>query len=79
MPKIKSYVFIFLCFFFITCLKENQDITVYLGELSTKYIGRKGAILIRASPYDKFNKVPKRKTTFKSKISFYGKDVDCAL
>ena len=79
MSKLKSLIFIFLSQFFTTCLPENQDVTVYLNKLSTKYIGRKGSILIRASPYDKFNKDLTRNVCFKSKISYYRKDVECGL
>ena len=79
MSKLKSFIFIFLSQYFTTCLPENQDVTVYLNKLSTKYIGRKGTILISASPYDKFNKDLTRNVCFKSKISYYGKEVEYGL
>ena len=75
MLKLKSFIFIFVLFFFATCQQE----IVHLNTLSTNYIGRKGAILIASSSYYRFNKDPTRKIDFQAKISYNQRDVDCGL
>ena len=66
MSKLKSFIFIFLCFFFATCL-ENEAEEINLAQLTSKYIGKNGAIIIEAIPNDdktKFKKDETRKICF---------------
>ena len=78
MSKLKSFSFIFLYFLFVSFLKVIRGLTINLNELSTKYIGRKGTLVIKASKDDNFKEDTTRKTHFTTKIS-NGKEVDCGF
>ena len=81
MSKLKSFIFICLCLFFVTCLTENKDAEVSLSRIATNSIGKKGVILIEANSITAFIKDTSRNICFKSKILF-GKneiEVDCGL
>ena len=81
MSKLKSFIFIFLCLFFVTCLEVNEDVTINLFHLNSKQTGKKGIVAIEASPSDKFSKDTSRKTYFKTKITDGTNtfDVDCGF
>ena len=71
MSKLKSFIFILICLFFATCL-ENEAAEINLAQLTSKYIGKNGAIIIQAIPNDdktKFKKDETRKICFQSQIS----------
>ena len=69
MSKMKSFIFIVLCLFFATCLKDEEESTVSLNELFNKYTGKKGTLAISASSDYKFNEDTTRLTNFESNIS----------
>ena len=54
MPKLKYFIFICLCLLFTTCLKEKEEITIKLNRMKEGPIGRKGTLLIEASPDSQF-------------------------
>ena len=68
MLKLKSFIFIFLCLFFVTCLEVNEDVTINFSNLNSKYTGKKGIIAIEASPSDKFSEDTSRKIYFHTKL-----------
>ena len=81
MSKLKSFIFIFLCLFFVTCLEVNDEVTVTLFNLNSKQTGKKGIVAIEAIPSDKFSEDTSRKIYFQAKISDGTKtfDVDCGF
>ena len=79
MSKLKCFIFIFLCHFFLTLVEGNEeDAVISIGELLTKSIGRKGAILLESRVYDPFIEDPIRKICFQAKVS-NEKYVDCGI
>ena len=81
MSKLKSFIFIFLCLFFVTCLEINDEVTVNLLHLNSKQAGKKGIVAIEAIPSDKFSEDTSRKIYFQTQISNGAKtfDVDCGF
>ena len=69
MSKMKSFILVFLCLFFATCRKENEEVTVTLMGLSVQYTGKKGTLAIIASSTHTFKEDTTRKIYFESKIS----------
>ena len=64
----KQKFFIFLFFFFATCLKANLYSTVYLEGITSKYIGKKGTLTIRASSSYTFKEDTTMKIYFQAMI-----------
>ena len=81
MSKLKSFIFIFLCLFFVTCLEVNEDVTIDLFHLNSKQTGKKGTVAVHAIPYDKFSEDTSRKIYFHTKITDGTNtfDVDCGF
>ena len=80
MSKLESFIFIFLCFFFVTCY---ESAAVKLNELTSKYIGKNGTFSIKATPDEPelFREDKTRETSFKTWIykGDKGTEVDCGL
>lgn len=46
MSKLKSLTLIFISFFVVNCLKDNEDMTISITSLYKSYSGKKRTILL---------------------------------
>ena len=69
MSKMKSFIFVFICLSFATCLIKNEEVIVTLNGLSVEYTGKKGTLAISTSSEYTFKEDISRKIYFESKIA----------
>lgn len=69
MSKMKTFIFVFICLSFATCLIKNEEVIVTLNGLSVEYTGKKGTLAISTSSEYTFKEDISRKIYFESKIA----------
>ena len=69
MSKMKTFIFVFICLSFATCLIKNEEVIVTLNGLSVEYTGKKGTLAISTSSEYTFKEDISRKIYFESKIT----------